>query len=232
MWSRTVFLSRFPSNAPSGTGPRRMFELECDPSRAALLVVELQNDIVHESNIGTKGFRGVLAQQVQKRDVLSKVAGLIQAARACHVPVCFINFARKLDFPRPKTRLHRMTGAQATLIEGTWGAETHDAVRPIEQDFVLTRCVAIDGSYGTQLYPLLGMLERDQLIISGVSTNLAVEGIVRGSVNRGFEMFVVEDCCASYPDEWHEFSVRNILPLLATVTDSQTVMRRLSGGPG
>jgi nicotinamidase-related amidase len=205
-----------------------MPDLDLPVDRAALLLVELQNDIVHADNIGKKGFRGVLAAQVQKRAVLEKVRGLIDAARAAAVPVCYINYARKPDFPRPKTVLHRRTAAEPTLIEGTWGAETHPAVTPAPQDFVLTRCVGVDGSYGTQLYPVLRMLRRDALLIAGVSTNLAVEGIVRASVNRGFEMFVVEDCCASFPDEWHEFSIKNILPLLATVTNAPAVLDALA----
>jgi len=204
-----------------------MPDLELPVPRAALLLVELQNDIVHEANIGKKGFRGVLAAQVEKRGVLAKVAALAAAARGRGVPVCYINYARKPDFPRPKTLLHRRTAAEPTLIEGTWGAETHAAVTPQPQDFVFTRCVAVDGSYGTQLYPVLRMLGRDALLICGVSTNLAVEGIVRASVNRGFEMFVIEDCCASFPDEWHEFSIRNIMPLLATVTSSADVLTAL-----
>ena len=66
--------------------------------------------------------------------------------------------------------------------------------------------------------------------MTGVSTNLAVEGIVRASVNRGFDMVVVEDCCASYPDEWHRFSIENIMPLLATVTTCEAVLAVLEGG--
>ena len=204
-----------------------MADLDLPVTRAALLLVELQNDIVHESNIGTKGFRGVLAAQMQKRGVLPKVRALIDAAHAAGVPVGYVNYARKPDFPRPKTLLHRRTAAEPTLIEGTWGAETHEMVAPTARDFVFTRCVAVDGSYGTQLYPVLRMLGRDALLICGVSTNLAVEGIVRASVNRGFEMFVIEDCCTSFPDEWHEFSIRNIMPLLATVTSSADVLTAL-----
>jgi nicotinamidase-related amidase len=206
-----------------------MADLELPVARAALLLVELQNDIVHESNIGKKGFRGVLAAQVEKRGVLARARALIDAAHAAGVPVGYVNYARKADFPRPKTLLHRRTAAEPTLIEGTWGAETHAAVAPEAPDFVFTRCVAVDGSYGTQMYPVLRMLGRDALVICGVSTNLAVEGIVRASVNRGFEMFVVEDCCASFPDEWHEFSIRNIMPLLATVTTSDAVRAALAG---
>jgi len=208
-----------------------MSELELPVRRAALLLVELQNDIVHESNIGAPGFRGVLAAQVQKRGVLAKVRALIAAAHAAGVPVGYINYARKPDFPRPRTLLHRRTGATPTLIEGTWGAETHAEVTPATQDFVFTRSIGIDGSYGTQLYPVMRMLGRDALLVCGVSTNLAVEGLVRASVNRGFEMFVVEDCCAGFPDTWHDFSVTNILPLLSTVTSSPAVLAALQAAP-
>ena len=204
-----------------------MADLQLPVQRAALLIVELQNDIVHEDNIGKKGFRGVLASQVKKREVLPKVRALCDACHLASVPVGYVNYARKPDFPRPNTLLHRRTAAEPTLIEGTWGAETHETVTPGAQDFVFTRCVAVDGSYGTQMYPVLRMLRRDALMICGVSTNLAVEGIVRASVNRGFEMFVIEDCCASFPDEWHEFSIRNIMPLLATVTSSAAVLSAL-----
>jgi nicotinamidase-related amidase len=207
-----------------------MPELELPLQRAALLLVELQNDVVHETNIGKRGFRAALAAQVQRRDVLAKVRALIDAAHRADVPVGYVNYARKPDFPRPSTALHRRSAAEPALIEGTWGAETHPVVAPTARDFVFTRCVAVDGSYGTQLYPVLRMLRRDAVLVCGVSTNLAVEGIVRASVNRGFEMFVIEDCCASVPDEWHEFSVRNILPLLATVTTSAAVLAAL-GAP-
>ena len=66
------------------------------------------------------------------------------------------------------------------------------------------------------------------MMMAGVSTNLAVEGIVRASVNRGFDMVVIEDCCASYPDEWHRFSIENIMPLIATVTTAEAVIQALA----
>jgi nicotinamidase-related amidase len=202
-------------------------QLSIDPARAALCVVEMQNDIVHESHIGTKGLGGALAAQVQKRGVIPRLKGLLAAARAHGVPVLYINFCGKPGFPRPSTRLHRRTGRRPTLIEGTWGVGIHEELAAAPQDFVLERTVGVDGSYGTQLYPVLRMLGRTTMLMTGVSTNLAIESIVRASVNRGFDMVVIEDCCASYPDEWHEWTVRNILPLLATVTSADEVLRQI-----
>jgi nicotinamidase-related amidase len=61
----------------------------------------------------------------------------------------------------------------------------------------------------------------------GVSTNFAVEGTVRGAVNRLFRTVVVEDCCASVPEEMHRFAIERILPLLGTVTTSDAVIAAL-----
>jgi nicotinamidase-related amidase len=202
-------------------------DLSLSVDRAALLLVEMQNDIVHESNVGERGLGGVLAMQVQKRGVIAKLQVLTAAARARGVPVLYINFCGKPGFPRPNTRLHRLSASKPRLVEATWGVRVHEALTPQPQDFVLERTVGVDGSYGTQLYPVLRQLGRTTMIMTGVSTNLAVEGIVRASVNRGFDVIVVEDCCASYPDEWHRFSVENIMPLLATVTSSDAVLAAL-----
>jgi nicotinamidase-related amidase len=204
-----------------------MSDLSLCTDRVALLLVEMQNDIVHESHVGERGLGGVLAMQVQKRGVIPKLQTLTAAARARGVPVLYVNFCGKPGFPRPNTRLHRLSASKPRLVEGTWGVQVHEALTPQPQDFVLERTVGVDGSYGTQLYPVLRQLGRSTMIMTGVSTNLAVEGIVRASVNRGFDVVVVEDCCASYPDEWHRFSIDNIMPLLATVTSSDAVLAAL-----
>ena len=207
-----------------------MSDLVLPVDRAALCLVEMQNDIVHESNIGERGLGGVLAKQVEKRGIIAKLVALTAAARARGVPVLYINFCGKPGFPRPNTRLHRVSGSKPRLVEGTWGVKVHEALTPEPQDFVLERTVGVDGSYGTQLYPVLRQLGRTTMLMTGVSTNLAVEGIVRASVNRGFDMIVIEDCCASYPDEWHRFSIDNIMPLLATVTTSDAALAALGAG--
>jgi nicotinamidase-related amidase len=206
-----------------------MADFTLDVDRAALCLVEMQNDIVHESNVGKRGLGGVLAAQVQKRGVIPRLRTLLAAARARGVPVLYVNFALKPGFPRPNTLLHRRSQREPTLIEGTWGAEIHPELAALPRDFVLERTVGVDGSYGTQLYPVLRQLRRSVMLMTGVSTNIAIESIVRASVNRGFEMVVVEDCCASYPDEWHRFSIENIMPLLATVTTADAVLRALGG---
>jgi len=210
--------------------------LALDPAKAAVLVVELQNDMVHEANLGKKGLGSALTEAVHRRGVLSKVATLLDIARSSAVPVFYINIASKPGFPRPRARIYELAGKRGpSLVEGTWGAETHEAVAPAASDHVLTRTTSVDGSYGTGLYAILAQLRREQLAVCGISTTLAVEGIVRASLNRGYEMFVIEDCCAGVPQEWHDWSIRNTLPLLATITGAVEVaaaFRHAAGGEG
>ena len=203
--------------------------LELAVDRAALLLVELQNDMVHESNVGSGGLGGRLAPEVARRGVLDKTARVAAAARDLAVPDLYINMCARPGFPRPPAPIYRRLakGPQA-LVAGSWGAEVHERVRPRAEDFVLCRTLSFDGSYGTELYPLLRRLGRSTLVMAGISTNFAIEGIVRASVNRGFEMVVIEDCCASLSEEMHRWSITNIMPVLATVTSSDEIVAYLS----
>jgi nicotinamidase-related amidase len=203
-----------------------------DPDKAALLVVELQNDMVHESKIGEKGLGAGLAEAVHRRGVLPRVARLLAAARARRTPIFYINVENKPGFPRPRARIFDIAGRRGpVLVEGTWGAETHATVKPAPEDFVLRRTCSVDGSHGSGLYAMLAHLRREQLLVMGISTTLAVEGIVRASLNRGYEMYVVEDCCAGLPQEWHDWSIRNTLPLFATITGAEAVEQVLTRAP-
>ena len=203
------------------------------PEVAAVLVVELQNDVVSESRAGERGLGGALAAAVARRGVLPRAASLLAAARAARVPVAYVNVANKPGFPRPRAKIYELAAKRGPmLVEGTWGAETHPAVSPGPGDHVFTRTCSMDGSWGTGLFPVLHHLRREQVVVLGVSTTLAVEGMVRASLNRGFECFVVEDCCAGVPQEWHDWSIANTLPLMATIASAAEVRGALAAGVG
>ncbi|MFM7140340.1 MAG: cysteine hydrolase family protein [Alphaproteobacteria bacterium] len=201
------------------------------PEVAAVLVVELQNDVVSESRAGEPGLGGGLAAAVARRGVLPRTARLLGAARAAGVPVAYVNVANKPGFPRPRARIYAIAAKRGPmLVEGTPGAETHALVAPEAGDHVFTRTCSMDGSFGTGLFAVLHHLRREQVVVLGVSTTLAVEGMVRASLNRGFECFVVEDCCAGLPQEWHDWSIANTLPLMATIATAAQVEDAFGAG--
>ena len=54
--------------------------------------------------------------------------------------------------------------------------------------------------------------------MGGVATNRGVDAAARGADDAGFAVTVLEDCCAAPNPAWHEFSVKNMLPLFGTVS--------------
>jgi len=206
--------------------------LAIDPSRTAALVIECQNDLIHGSKAEQKGVSGGLARAIRDRGVLPRMKRLLAAVRAAHVPVLYATIENAPGIPKPDCAIYRWSKGQQILRPGTWGAEIHNEIRPEPGDLVVNRQLSIDPSYGSGLWATLRALERRTVIAMGVSTNFAVEGTVRAAVNRMFDVIVVEDCCASVPDEWHRFSVENILPLIATVTPADAVISALEGSGG
>jgi len=198
-----------------------------DRERAAVVVIECQNDLVHESRAAQKGVSGALARAVASRGVLPRMKQVVDAARRASLPVVYATIENRADIPKPDCAIYRWSKGQQILRPGTWGAEVHAEIRPEPGDFVVNRYLSIDPSYGSALWATLRSLGRRTLITMGVSTNFAVEGTVRAAANRMFDVVLVEDCCASAPEEWHRFSVENIMPLIATVTSAQDVIAAL-----
>jgi nicotinamidase-related amidase len=205
--------------------------LELPRDRTAVVVIECQNDLIHESRIGTKGIGGALATAVRDRNVLEHIANVVRAARAAHVPVLYANKESKPGVPTTSAPIFRIGKRTPILIEGTWGAEVHPALAPVEGDYMIRRFLSVDASYGSSLFGTLRALGRSLIVAMGVSTNFAVEGTVRGAVNRLFEVVVPEDCCASVPEEMHSFSIERILSLLGTISTSDEVVRALTPAP-
>jgi nicotinamidase-related amidase len=191
-----------------------------------MLVVEMQNDLVHENVADGPGLSGKLAAAVKARGIVLRLSSLLDVCRTRGVPVLFATKERHPKIPLPSSvPIYGRLGSQDPdfLRTGTWGARIHEELGPTEDDIVLPRFTSIDPSHGSELWPVLERVGVRTLVVAGVSTNMAVEGTVRGAANRGYRVVVVEDCCASVPEEWHLFSVQNILPLLAEVTRAADV---------
>ena len=206
-----------------------MLAFELPSGATGMLVIELQNDLCAPARAEKKGLSGALARAVRGRGVLEKLAPVLDACRARGVPVIYLTKERHPAIPTPENgpSIYRRAGAEPSLVHGTWGAQVVDDIKPQEGDLVLPRFTSIDPSYGSELWAICTSLGLSTVVLAGISTTLAVEGTARAAANRGLHVVVVEDCCASVPDEWHDFSVTNVLPLISQVRSSDDVMAAL-----
>ena len=199
--------------------------LELDKGQTALLVMDLENDLVHEDG-AFKDFG--FAQMVKDNDALGKVNTLLAAARRARVKAIYISVKFRPGHPEASRSagLFQAVVSANALVEGTWGATIHDAVAPQEGDPVVTKR-AVSAFAGSDLEKLLQASGITTLVLSGVATNLVVEGTAREASDRGYNVVVVGDCCASASQEAHDSALTNALPFLATITTLDEVTAAL-----
>jgi nicotinamidase-related amidase len=197
-----------------------------DKEHSALLAMDFANDVVHvDGAFKDAGF----AEMVKQNDVFGKLTGLLDAARGAGVKVIYASVKFRPGYPE----LNRSAGLNQeiielnSLVEGTWGANIHEAVAPQEGDLVITKR-SVSAFAGSDLANLLSASGITTLLLSGVSTNFVVEGTARDAVDRGYNVVVVEDCCASGSQEAHHTALTTALPALATIANSAEVIAALA----
>lgn len=184
----------------SPTTPDRL-----DPERAAVIVIDLQNDFCHPDGLQARQGRDVSRVQ----DPVAQAVRLMDAAHAVGVPVFVV---QNQHSPESDTAewLHRHPDPQRaqTCQIGTWGAEFY-GFTPTADDRVVTK-TRYSAFVRTTLEQELRAIDRNSLLFAGVTTGTCVESSVRDAVCLDFLATVVADCCGAYTDEAHERSLASV----------------------
>ena len=66
------------------------------------------------------------------------------------------------------------------------------------------------------------------MLLCGVATNFVIEGTARDAVDRGYNVVIVADCCASLSQESHDAALNTSLPFLSTITSLEEISSMFS----
>lgn len=184
----------------------------------ALLLLDLQNEMVDpRGKIGGGG----LAKVVEDRQVLNNASKALQAARNRGLSCVFVRLGFRVDYADALSlapRIERLKAGKAAIL-GTWGTEFPDIIAPGPEELIITK-QCVNPFYNTGLLNWLFARGVKRIVIGGVVTNLVVESTARAADDAGLGVTVLEDLCAAPNPDWHQFSIKNILPLFAEVTAS------------
>ena len=183
--------------------------LRIDPRRAALIIQDLQNDIIIEG--GAFADSGAPAHATSQ-NVVDNVKGLAAAAREAGVPVIHVWYIVEQGAPGLKQNAPLFQGVKDAnaLVRGSWGAAPADGLEPQEGDHVVEK-MRMNGFYNTRLDILLRGLGVETLIITGAWTNMSIEHTARHGADAGFEVVVVSDGTSTVNDEWHNVGLNYAL---------------------
>jgi len=197
-----------------------MAEIDIDPGRTALVIQDLQNDVVSEGGaFASTGSSDHAASQ----NVVANVARLAEGARAVGIPVIHVWYiveegARGLKLNAPLYRGIKDNGA---VVRGSWGAAPAPGLEPRDGDYVVEK-MRMNAFYGTRMDTLLRAFGTETLIITGAWTNMSIEHTARHAADIGYRAVVVSDGTSTMNSEWQraaiEFALTNVADIL-TVDD-------------
>jgi nicotinamidase-related amidase len=195
--------------------------------RAALVISECQRGVL-DPDVAI--FPGI-ADHAASRGMVDNIAALADAFRAAGRPVvhCLIEHRSDLAGILPNSLLGSLTLKNRRMIVGTADVEVPSLIAPRPGDFISARAMGITAFYGTDLDATLRLQDVDTLVVAGVSTNVALPGLLMEAVNRGYTAVLPEDATAGTSPETHQFMLDNLLSLLARKVTTKEVLAQLLG---
>jgi gluconolactonase len=196
-----------------------------DRKRAALLIQDMQNDVMMEGGVWAD--TGA-PQHAKEQNAVENCRRLADACRQAGVPVIHVWYivedgARGLKINAPLFEGVKSTGG---LVRGSWGAKPAEGLEQQDGDFVVEK-MRMNGWQDTTLESLLRGLDRDQVIVTGAWTNMSIEHTARTGADKGYFMIVPEDCCSTMNTDWHNASINFAMQNVAIVTRADAVIRAL-----
>ncbi len=215
--------------------------LHIDPSRTAVVTIDM-----HRGHLGGEEATMPVKPEITDR-VLGAAEKFLRFARDTGIPVIHAiltwrpeeayRFNPRVDAGR--MTLSHQTPATTALAEGTLHnlvgsvqCELMPEIGPEPDDLIVNSKKTQSIFYGTEMDVLLGtFLDVDTLILMGINTNTCVQCAAFESLNRGFQVVVLEDCVGSmYGDDLNEAALENIARCLGWVMTTDQVIDKIRAG--
>ena len=189
-----------------------MAELQLDPQKTALVLIDLQNAVV-----------GMNPAPHSADKVVENSVKLANAFRAKGAPVIYVrvdlNDFMKFPVDQPFNLGDKPLPAAASEIAPSAGFQPGD---------ILVTKRHWGAFAGTDLEQQLKSRGIDTVVLTGISTNAGVESTARQGTGLGFAFVLVEDACSSQNAEHHRFAFENIFPRLTRVRSTDEVLAALA----
>ena len=220
-------------NAPADYIRAYMTERPVDPSRAALVIVDMQN--------ATGSRQGALARKLQaegsrvgdyrfdriERLVLPHTLRLREHFHGLQRPVLHVTIGAALPDASDAPVHMRKLFVEFNNHLGSREHEIVDELKPLSGEHVL-RKTTIGAFASTNIDSLLRALGAEQLWMCGVSTNMCVETTAREAADRGYLVTLVEDACGTTHEDLHKVTMRNFQRLFGRVRSTGQSLQELA----
>jgi nicotinamidase-related amidase len=194
-----------------------------EPRTTALLFVECQRGV-----IGDLSVLPALAEAA--RPALTAMARLAAGARSAGVVVIHLTYlplagGRSVSQRSP---LMRATASTAAWRESDAALEIVPDIGLGPDDLVLPRHQGISPVHRTEVLSVLRNMGMTNVVVAGVSTNLAVPLVAVGAADEDFAVTVATDATVGTPAEHHASMLRHSIAFVARLATTDELLAEWS----
>jgi gluconolactonase len=200
--------------------------LALDPSRCALIIQDMQNDVMMEGGAFASSGSPQHAREQNAVENIRRLAEVCRSRGVMVIHVWFIVEPGAPGFTLNAPLFEGLADAKA-MVRGTWGAAPADGLEPQPGDIVVEK-IRMCAFEGSKLETVLRSGGRDTIIDTGAWTNMSIEHTARTGADKGYFVIVPEDCCSTMNADWHRASVQYAMTNVAAVTKVSEVIAALS----
>lgn len=176
-----------------------------DPSKTAVIVVDMENDFVEDSSP---------MASAQARDAIPQMQRVLSFARETGMKVVYTTHAHRedgCDMGRFGD-LYPPIATGASLVDGTRGIEIHDDLKPAPGEVVIKKH-RYSGFFGTDLDIILRSSGIETVVIIGTTTENCCQATARDAMFRDYFVVFLADATGTfdYPDVgWGAMSAEQV----------------------
>jgi nicotinamidase-related amidase len=201
---KTAYRSFYYEHAPTPE------DLELDPAKTALLVIDIQNAYLTESADPAERTRWAPFMTRMQQHVIPNTRRLIDRCRENKIDVIFARIACQLSDGRDRSLSQRKPGFNNLLLpKDEWASQIIDALAPHPDEIVVLKTTD-SALTGTSLRLTLHNMGIQHVICAGIFTDQCVSSTVRSLADESFDVIVCHDACAAATNALHEHELRSI----------------------